>query len=220
MNTLTKGAFAMVLAGSVTFSVTSALLVERLTEEHALAVFGNQKKGYVISQAEKTVKDQTLKTNGEDDQTKLSHEISASQVALKNSNKNNMAAAATQQNTKKISKSTATTTSKVIETTTTAALKTTSVASTKAPTTKAKSTQTETKAPMTKAKSTQTETKAPTIHEAGEKAPMATTKPAPAGTNTKNAASSTINPGQQVSQAAKEKAVSDQDKKGKNGEKM
>ncbi|PWW31058.1 hypothetical protein DFO73_10252 [Cytobacillus oceanisediminis] len=213
MNTLTKGAFAMVLAGSVTFSVTSALLVERLTEEHALAVFGNQKKRYVISQAEKTVKAQTSKTNGKGDETKLS------QKALKISNKNNMEAAATQQNTKKISKSTATTTSKVKETTTTAALKTTSVASTKAPTTKATSTQTETKAPTTKATSTQTGTKAPTIHEASEKAPMATTKPTPAGTNTKDAASSTINPGQEVSQAAKEKAVSDQDKKENNGKK-
>lgn len=206
MNTLTKGAFAMVLAGSVTFSVTNALLVERLTEEHALAVFGNQKKEYVISQVEKTVKDQTLKTNGKDDQTKLSHEISASQVASKSSNKNNMAAAATQQNTKKISKSTATATSKVNETTTTAVLKTTSVASTKAP--------------ATKAASKQTGTKAPTIHEADAKAPMATTTPAPAGTNTKKAASSTINRGQQVSQAAKEKAVRDQDKKENNGKKM
>lgn len=48
MNTITKGAIAMVLAGSVTFSVAHTLLGDqstiRLAEENAATISGDPKK--------------------------------------------------------------------------------------------------------------------------------------------------------------------------------
>ncbi len=59
MNKRTKGALAMVLAESITFSVTNALLGDqsskRLVEEKALTTSENPKKSDVINQLEKTV---------------------------------------------------------------------------------------------------------------------------------------------------------------------
>lgn len=58
MNKLTKGAFAMVLAGAVTFSVTNALLVhpvsKRLAKETAFTITGDQKKSGCYQTSRKT----------------------------------------------------------------------------------------------------------------------------------------------------------------------
>ncbi|MBD3842913.1 MAG: hypothetical protein IE909_13730, partial [Campylobacterales bacterium] len=68
MKKLSRGAFSMVLAGAVTFSVTNALLVEHIAGDHALNIFGNQLKADVTS--EKTEKNQPPAPNGEDGQNK------------------------------------------------------------------------------------------------------------------------------------------------------
>ncbi|HWO97599.1 MAG TPA: hypothetical protein VNM45_14960 [Bacillus sp. (in: firmicutes)] len=251
MKTVTKGALAMVLAGSVTFAVTNVLLGDqiskRLTEESALPMSGDQKKADDISQAEKTVKDQTPTTNVKDGQTKPSHDVPAFQEASENRNKIDTAAASTQQDTKKFSKSHTTnlvSTNKT--TTTTPAVATRPVTSTKAPaattapkpkgTSTANATPTpaaptrpvtSTKAPPTTTAPKPTETNttnttatpaAPTRPATSAKAPATTTAPKPTGTNT--ASTPTTNRGQQVSQAAKEKAASHQDEKENNGKKM
>ncbi|MFL6555217.1 MAG: hypothetical protein ACJ8MO_03775, partial [Bacillus sp. (in: firmicutes)] len=95
MNKITKGAFAMVLAGSVTFSVANALLVKttpkRLTEVSALTISGDQKLVDVIKPAEKKAIDQSPTANVKD------QGITAIQVSLKNSN---LAKAAIQTNRK------------------------------------------------------------------------------------------------------------------------
>lgn len=214
MNTLTKGALAMVLAGSVTFSVTNALLVEpsskRFTEENALTVTGDQNEGDKITQAEKTVKDQTTTANVKENETKISDDIPASQVTFKNSNQNDMAVDSMQQNTKKSSKRIATNPASTNEsTTTTSAATTIRTTSIKAPTTTTAS-----KPSGTNETSVAT-TPAPTTKPAtSTKAPATTTKSAP-GTNTTK-----INRGQEVSQAAKEKAASNRDKKENNGKNL
>lgn len=224
MNKLTKGAFAMVLAGSVTFSVTNALLADqplkRLAKAIALPVSGDQKKAEVISKAEKTMKEQTPTTNVKDGQTKLSH----NQVAYKNINKSVIAIKANKQNTIKLSKSTTTigastneaTTAKIASkpTGTTTKRKTTTTVATTKPATSAKA-PTTTK-PVTSAK-VPTATKPTT----GAKAPT-TAKPAtkPTGSNTKTATTTTTNRGQQVSQEAKEKAASNRIQKENNVNKM
>lgn len=214
MNTLTKGALAMVLAGSVTFSVTNALLVDpsskRLTEENALTVTGDQNEGDKITKAEKTVKDQTPTTNVEDSETKLSHDIPASQVTFKNKNQNDMAVDPIQQNTKKSSKRIATNPASINETTTTTSTATTTrTTSIKAPTTTTAS------KPTGTTETSVATTPAPTTKPAtSTKAPATTTTSAP-GTNT-----TITNRGQEVSQAAKEKAASNRDKKENNGKNL
>src|SRR4051812_21146327 len=130
MKKLTKGAFAMVLAGSVTFSVANALLVnttpKRLIEETALAISADRKNADVINQEEKKVKDQTPTTNVK------GHDIVAVQVSSKNSN---MAIAAIQTNRKNSSNRTTTNPANTKKTTTrTSAATPISVASTKVPT--------------------------------------------------------------------------------------
>ena len=83
MNKLTKGALAMVLAGSVTFSVTNALLADqplkRLAKQIALPISADRKQADVINHAEKKVKLQTPAANVKD------HDNAAIQVSLKNS---------------------------------------------------------------------------------------------------------------------------------------
>ncbi|MFB6466400.1 hypothetical protein ACE38V_06185 [Cytobacillus sp. Hz8] len=195
MNTLTKGALAMVLAGSVTFSVTNALLggqpFKRLAEENPLTISRDLKKMDIDSQAEKWLQNQRQTTNKKDDQTKLSQDNHTLQLAYRN--KSDSASAATQQNTKKIIKNT-----------------TTNVASAKKAATitsvgKAKN-ETNTKAPMTKpTSSTETKTTTP---------PSRTSE-----TNTSGTTTTTTNHGQQVSQAAKENAAN-RDKTENNGKKM
>lgn len=86
MKKINKGALAMVLAGSVTFSVVTALLTDQsskhLAEENVLTISEDQQKADVIKQPEKTVKDQTPATNVKDVQTKPSHNISVSQTDI------------------------------------------------------------------------------------------------------------------------------------------
>jgi hypothetical protein len=168
MNKITKGALAMVLAGSVTFSVANALLADqplkRLAKEIALPISADRKKADVVNQAEKKVKVQTPTTNVKD------HDIAAIHVSLKNSN---MAKAAIQTDREKSSDRNTTTTP--------------------AATTK----------PATSAK-----------------APSTTTTPTTTETNTKSATTTNTNRGQQVSQAAKEKAAIQRDIKENNGKKM
>jgi hypothetical protein len=206
MNKLTKGAFAMVLAGSVTFSVTNALLADqplkRLTKAIALPVSGDQKKADVISKAEKTMKEQTPTTNVKDGQTKLSHK----QVAYKNITKPVIAIKANKQNTIKLSKSTttigastdeattATIASKPTETTT--KRKTTTTVATTKPATNAKAPTTTKPATNAKAPTTTkpaTSAKAPTTTKPATsvKAPTTTklTTSAKAPTTTKPATS-------------------------------
>lgn len=229
MEKLTKGALAMVLAGSVTFSVTNALLVDesskRLTKDNALIISGVQKKADVIDHEEKTVKDQTPTSNVKDGQTKISHDIPASQDAFKNRDKSDIAIADIQQDTQKISKST----------TTNPAVKKVTVTGIKAPTRTTASTATGTKTtsvttkpeattkPATSPKATTkpaTSPKAPTKPATSPKAPTRTTAPTPTGTNSTTAATTTANRGQQVSTAVQEKAASLRDQKGNNGKEM
>jgi hypothetical protein len=222
MNTLTKGALPMILAGAVTFSVTNALLVhhtsKRLTEENALTISGKEKKAGVISQAEKKVKDQPQTTNVKDGKTKLSHNIAALQVAFKNRNKSDMDIKANKQNTKKLSKSTTTNLASTNETT----AKTIRTTSAKATTTTTASTPT-----GTNPKSAATTIVATTIPATSAKAATTTSAPTPTETNTTSAptptgtnTTSATNRGQQVSLAAKEKASSPQKQKENNGKKM
>ncbi len=221
MNTLTKGALAMVLAGSVTFSFTNSWLIEQsskfLTKENAFILSKVQKKVDVISQKEKTVKDQTPTANVKDDQSKLSQDIPASQAAENNSKKNQMAGAAIQQDTKKISKSS----------TTAPVSKTMPVKSSKAPAAKPSTTATGTKtaqAPVVNETSppvvNKTSPKAPEVNQTSPKTPKTKTEIKPAGTSPNSAAATANNRGQEVSQAAKENAASARDTKENNGKNM
>lgn len=98
MNKRTRGAFAMVLAGAVTFSAANALLatptVKRLVKEHALTITSDYKKQDIISQTDKTAKDQTSPTNLNDVQIKSSPNLALDKTA-------------NQQKTESVTKSTA-----------------------------------------------------------------------------------------------------------------
>jgi len=212
MNTLNKGALAMVFVGSVTFSVTNGLLgdqspIQLLVEEHSLSISGDLKKVDVTGQTEKKVKEQTPTTNVKADKTEPSYDIPASQAAFNNKDKSDMATAANQQNTKKYSKSTTTNPASTNETTTNSTAPTTSA---KAPTTTPTSTRTNTT-------SATTNPAAPTKVDTSAKAP--TTAPTSTGTNPTSATTTTTNRGQEVSQAAKEKATSQRDSKENSGKK-
>jgi len=214
MKTLTKGALAMVLAGSVTFSVTNALLVEpsskRVTEENALTVTGDQNEGDKITKAEKTVNDQTPTTNVQENETKISDDIPASQVTFKNRNQNDRAVDSIQQNTKKSSKPIATNMASINKTTTTTSTATTTrTTSIKAPTTTTAS-----KPSGTTETSVATKPAPVTKPAISTNTPATTTTSAPGTNTTKN------NRGQEVSQAAKEKGASNRDKKENNGKNM
>lgn len=179
MNKLTKGAFSMVLAGAVTFSVTNALLSDqsskRVVKEEAFTISGDQKK--VDEFKRKTVNDQTPTTNGGDE-----HNNAPIQEAL-NNNESDVAIAAIPQDTKR----------NAVVTTTIPAISNT-------PTT--------------------TSPAAPMTPDTSETAPTVTTTPETSGTNTPSAPKWPTNNGQEVSQAAKEKAASHQDNKENNGKKM
>ncbi|MEY2196649.1 hypothetical protein AB7942_28635 [Neobacillus sp. BF23-41] len=210
---ITKGALAMVLAGSVTFSVANALLgqpIKQLTKEIALPISADRKKADVINPAEKKDKPQTQAANVKN------HDIAVIQVSLKNRNTNDTAVAAVQQNREKSSDRTTTSVANPRGTTTTKPVaKTIPVKSTKAPTTTRKPTTTK-----TAATSATTKPAAPTIPATSVKAPPTTTPPSTTKTNTSGAATTKTNRGQQVSQAAKEKAASQSDQKENNGKKM
>ena len=218
MKKMTKGALAMVLAGSVTFSIANGLLAEqplkRLAKEIALPISADREKANAINQAEK--KDQTPSTNLKD------NEIAVTQGALKN---NQPAGKAVQVNTKKLSYKTTT------NVTPTPVATTVSVKSTKAPITMTTPTKSSTATkPRTNTTSASTKT-ATTAKPTTSTNPATTTKPATstnsatttkpatsakpststaAKSNSKAAAAATTktNHGQQVSQAAKERAAS------------
>ncbi|MBT2722784.1 hypothetical protein [Bacillus sp. ISL-46] len=219
---ITKGALAMVLAGSVTFSVANALLgdqpLKRLTKEMALPISADRKKADVINPAEKKDKPQTPAANVKD------HDIAAIRDSLKNRNTNDTAVTAVQQNRGKSSDRTTTNPANPSETKTTTPVATSiPVKSTKAPTTTRKPTTTRTAATRSTTKPA-----APTAPATSVKAPPTTTTPTATKTSTTTTKTNTTtsatttktNRGQQVSQAAKEKAVSRSDKKENNGKKM
>jgi hypothetical protein len=218
---ITKGALAMVLAGSVTFSVANALLgqpIKQLTKEIALPISADRKKADVINPAEKKDKPQTPAANVKN------HDIAVIQVSLKNRNTNDTAVAAVQQNREKSSDRTTTSATNPRGTTTTKPFaKTIPVKSTKAPTTTSKSTTTRTAAIRTTTKPA-----AQTIPATSAKAPTTATTPTTSKTSTTttktnkttSATTTKTNRGQQVSQAAKEKAASQSNKKENNGKKM
>jgi hypothetical protein len=100
MNNLTKGALAMVIAGSVTFSVANAWLTGQSSNQLAKVNRGNPKPVVAITQAKKTGKHQSPKT----DLKNMHTTYTAFQVTLKDGNKINSAAASTTQNTENVVK--------------------------------------------------------------------------------------------------------------------
>ncbi|WP_391559750.1 hypothetical protein [Robertmurraya sp.] len=194
MGSITKGALAMVLAGSVTFSVTNALLIDqsskRINEENTLTV-RNPIRADVIRQLDKTVQDQLITTNEKEVQTTVSNDTDTFQVAVNNTNKNDSVIEATQQNTKKINISTTPTPASTSE------ARTTTTAS------KPKGTNTlrSTAAPTESKTETSIEEQPKTIAET------------PTGTDTTITTNKTNNRGLQVSESAKEKSESQSYKK-------
>jgi len=226
---ITKGAIAMVLAGSVTFSAANALLgqpIKRLTKEMAIPISADRKKADVINPAEKKDKPQTPAANVKD--------RPVIQVSLKNRNTNDMEVAAIQQNIEKSSSRTTTSSANTnVKTTTKPAATPIPVKSTKAPTTTSKSTTTRT---ATTTRPTASATTRPAASATTRPAASATTKPAtstkaptttskpatttPTKTTTTTATTTKTNRGQQVAQEAKETAESRRDTKENNGKKM
>lgn len=206
MNTLTKGALSMVLVGSITFSVAHTLLGDqssiRLAEENASIISKDPKKADIINQAEIAVKDQTPASKGTD------HEIAALQVAANNSEMN---AATIQQNSssKNITTNTSDTNKIITATPTVTPITSPSV---KEPTTK-------TTTPTTSGSNVTSVSKHP---ETTKPASTPTTAVPPAKTemNATSISSTETNRGQQVSQAAKEKAENNKELKENNGKNM
>jgi hypothetical protein len=242
---ITKGAIAMVLAGSVTFSAANALLgqpIKRLTKEMAIPISADRKKADVINPAEKKDKPQTPAANVKD--------RPVIQVSLKNRNTNDMEVAAIQQNIEKSSSRTTTSSANTnVKTTTKPAATPIPIKSTKAPTTTSKFTTTRTATTTRPAASATTRpaasattrptasattrpaasattrpaASATTKPATSTKAPTTTSKPAtttPTKTTTTTATTTKTNRGQQVAQEAKETAESRRDTKENNGKKM
>ncbi|NLP50411.1 hypothetical protein [Bacillus sp. RO1] len=197
MKKLSRGALSMVLAGAVTFSVTNALLAEYIAGDHALNILGNQVKADVTS--EKTEKNQPPTTKGKEEQNK---EKPADTAAVpKNPH---VAEAATQKETKKTTVEVAKKPAKKDATTSTSDSAGTS---TKAPT----------PPPPVTAKPP-VPAKPPEIAKPAEPAkPVQTTKPKTTGNSQNSAATRITNNGQDVSQAAKEKAERRQEDKENKG---
>lgn len=191
MKKLTKGAFSMVLAGAVTFSVTNALLVDpsanRVAEENSVTISKGPKKTDVTK--EETVKDPTPTTTVKEEQNKLPLTNAATNVALNSKNESDRTMADIQLNTKGPATNSAN-------------------ASAAKVTTPAPATQTAAAAtpPATSAQTPPTST------------PV--TKPTPTETHPSSAAATTTNNGQEVAQAAKEKADSRRDAKENSGKNM
>jgi hypothetical protein len=209
MNKLTKGALTMVLVGSVTFSVTNALLADHSSKQSAEAnastISGDQKTADDTNHADKTVKDPTQKTADDTNQaektvkdqtptpdvkevqTTISHNNDAFQAVSYNGNESDKAIAAIQNNTTTSIAAAATTNTTVPATNTTVNSNPTTTGTTS------------TKSAATPAPTTSTSTTKTTTMT------ITTTK--------------TTNHGKQVSQAAKEKATSHQNKKENSGKK-
>ncbi|KAA9030671.1 hypothetical protein [Niallia endozanthoxylica] len=234
MKKLTKGAFAMVLAGAVTFSITNALLVQespkRGLKEKDIAISEVPKQSDVTNQDEKPSKDQLSISIVKDVETKPSLHPAAVQVAENNRNMSETKTiAANNQNTEGVIKTTATTS----EHSTVATAAPPSGTSSKGSTPTSTST-----TPRTNSPSEPAPTSTPTSEE---QAPMPTTTPAsnePAPTTTPAAPETTApsepvpvaatkpnapeanpaaagNYGQQVSQAVKEENQVKKANKGK-----
>ncbi|WP_338787914.1 hypothetical protein [Metabacillus sp. FJAT-53654] len=233
---------------SITNALLDKQSSKRVTTEIALTQSGAPKKADAISQAKKTVEDPTPTTNVKDSETKLSHDNPAIQAAFKNSNKGNKAREAIPLNKKQFSKSTTSNSANTNKaTSTTPAVTTKPATSSTASTTASASTtrtnkpsevptSTVTMKPVTTAKAPATTTTAskptetnepseastpvaPTKPETSAKTPP-TTAPTPSGTNTTSLTTNTSNRGQQISEAAKEKASIHRDQKENNGKKM
>jgi hypothetical protein len=192
MNTITKGAVAMVLAGSVTFSVAHTLLGDqssiRLAEENASTISGNHKKADIINQAEKAVKDLTPTSKGKD------QEMAALKVALNNSEMNVETIqqnSISKNNTKNPSdRNRIITAMPAVTTITSTSAKEPTTTTTTSTTSGSNATSVSTKPETAKPASTTTATAPPTKSE----------------TNATSTSTTETNRGQQVSQAAKEKA--------------
>jgi hypothetical protein len=98
----------MVLTGSVTFSVANAWLTGQSSNQLIKVNRGNQKPVVAITQAKKTGKNQTPKTDVKDMNTTYTHNNAAFQMTLKDGNKINSAAASTIQNSENVAKRAAT----------------------------------------------------------------------------------------------------------------
>ena len=245
MKKVTKSAVAMVLAGSVTFSIANALLVHTTPKrliENALTISADRKRADVINEPAKKNIAPTSTTNVKD------LEIAAVQVSSKNN-------AAIEPNREIGSKRTTTNPDLTTETaarkpvatplpvTSAKATSATSKPTTTRTTTTRTTTTSTAKKPVTAAKpvtvtkpvavtkpatttKTGTSTKAPTTTSK----PATTTSPTTTNTNTKKTTAATTNTnknnttttnrGQQVSQEAKEKAASRKDNKENNVDKM
>jgi hypothetical protein len=211
MKGLNKGALAMVLAGSVTFSVSNILIVEqafqRVSDEHPIIISRNLLKENRINKGEETKNNPTP---------------TAEEKAPVNENNSDRIDNQQDTNTSKSAISNPASTKKT-ETTKTSPQKAT--ATTKPPTnskvqkttTTPVPTKTKTTSSATRPAENTTATKS-TENTTNPKVHRTTTKPAPTG-NTRSSTQKTTNHGQQVSQDAKEKAASHRDQKENNGKK-
>jgi hypothetical protein len=199
MNAITKGAFAMVLAGSVTFSVAHTLLGDqssiRLAEENASTISGDPKKADIINQA-------TPASKGKD------QEMSALKVASNNSEIN---IANIQQNSSSKNYTTNPSDKNKIITATSAETTITST-SVKEPTTT--TTTPTTSGSNATSVSTKPETTKPALTS------TTTAPPTKTETNATSTSSTETNRGQQVSQVAKEKAENQRELRENNGKNM
>jgi hypothetical protein len=193
----------MVLVGSITFSVTNALLADHSgmlsTQGNAFTNSGHHKTANGSNQADKKVKDQTPTTDVKNVQTTLTDNTSAPQVVSKNNNKNEQDIDISQKNTTKISapSTTANTTAPV---TNRAPATITAPATIIAPITNTALAVKTAVTTSTTANSNSTANGASSTKSAAAAVPTPSTAP----TTTTTA---TTNHGQQVSQAAKEKAA-------------
>ena len=198
MNKLTKGAIAMVLMGSVTFSITNAFVADhsskRPAEANAAIKSEDQNKAghrdhssKQLAEAntlssgnqKKSVQDQTQTTDVKDVQTTTSHKIAAVHEVLKNGSNSGVAVAA------------------IAKSTTANSDRTTTVKTT---------------APATNTKTNTNSTVTETASTNSTAAPTPTTSAS--GQTKKTTTTTAANyHGKQVSQAAKERAASHQAKK-------
>lgn len=198
MNKAAIGALAMVLVGSVTFSLTNTLLTDHSTKKrmqtHNTTILADQKSVDESNQTDKTATEPTPAPDEKNVQTADSLLASVTQVESNNGNASEQPAAVNQNNTVQVSSPAPSpnTTASTIPTT---------------PKTNTPSAGTTSTAPAV--------TPAPTTNQ--NPAPASTTSNAPvtAPAQATSTNTTTINHGQQVSQAAKEKgaAASQQNKK-------
>ncbi|WP_264737931.1 hypothetical protein [Cytobacillus firmus] len=184
MKSPAKGALAMVIAGSITFSVTNSLLqtAKLLSEENSFILSGIQKKSEVNRQVDKQAEAQILAVQDNEKQKTVTKDAPAPKESLITGEKSNKAIVAVQPN-------------KEVSNRKTAAV---SVSNKKPSAPKPASSPAGSK----------------TTNEAARPETSNTPAPGTGGNNTTSPAAKTLNHGQQVSQAAKEKAESNRINKG------